>query len=405
MCFRFVLVLACQKLDLKTDSFPNMKRLFLILFLTLVCAVPIVQLPETNFFADTDSVEEALNQSAATDTLPECVAKKDTVTIVAVGDVQLGTFYPDFKYLPSYEAVCCFLNDVKPALAGGDVTFCNLEGCFADTSMGVRKIRNTKISHRFGVPAGYVDALCDAGFSLISTANNHSGDFAEPGRKLTSAVLDSVGFNWAGYLSRPYAVFEKDSVKYGFCAFSPNSGVCHIALKKRAVEMVKHLKRDLECDVVIVSFHAGGEGVDFQHVSRQKEFYVGTYRGNCYEFAHMLVEAGADLLLGHGPHVLRGAELYKGKLILYSMGNFATYSDISVSGLCGVSAVFRIRYYVPEGRFLSADIVSTYQQKPHKPGPHPDAKHRAFYCLRNLSQEDFPESSLRFVSPDLVEAK
>ena len=71
MCFRFVLVLACQKLDLKTDSFPNMKRLFLILFLTLVCAVPIVQLPETSFFADTDSVEEALNQSAATDTLPE----------------------------------------------------------------------------------------------------------------------------------------------------------------------------------------------------------------------------------------------------------------------------------------------------------------------------------------------
>lgn len=382
-----------------------MKRLFLV-FVLLVCAVPIVRFSSHSpIFSGADEVTDVMSLLDSVADAPVPAAKKDTVTIVAVGDVQLGSFYPDLKYLPSYEAVCCFFNDVKPVLAGGDVTFCNLEGCFADTSMAIRKMRNSKISHRFGFPPSYVDALCDAGFTLVSTANNHSGDFSEDGRKLTAAVLDSAGLYWAGHLKRPYAVFEKDSVRYGFCAFSPNSGVCHLALKKRAEAMVTYLKKKLECDVVIVSFHAGGEGAEYQHVTRKKEFYVGSDRGNSYEFAHMLIDAGADLLLGHGPHVLRGAELYKGKLILYSMGNFATYSDISVSGICGVSAVFRIRYYVPEGRFLSAEVVSTYQQKPHKPGPHPDSQHRGFYLLRSLSLEDFPESPLCFVSPGLIEPR
>lgn len=363
-----------------------MKRLFVVLLLLFSISVPLV-----NFWqrADVGAFRKELLL------LPDSVVlqKKDTVLIVAVGDVQLGTIYPDMKGLPSLEQCNAFFSEVAGALSGGDVTFCNLEGCFADTSMMVRKFLNKANSHRFGMPREYAGALTNAGFNLVSVANNHSLDFSAPGVRLTREVLDSVGVNWAGYLSHPYAVFEKDSVKYGFCAFSPNAGVTNLGVWSKAEEIIRHLKEEEMCDIVIVSMHPGAEGSQCQHVKDFTEYYLHLYRGNSVRFAHKAIDAGADLVLGHGPHVLRALELYNGKLIVYSMGNFATYSDISVQGVCGVAGIFRIKYCVPTHSFVSADVVPTYQAKPHRPGPHVDStRRRAISILRDLSCEDFPET-------------
>ena len=92
-------------------------------------------------------------------------------------------------------------------------------------------------------------------------------------------------------------------------------------------------------DIVIVSFHGGAEGADVTHVPFAEEEYYGEPRGDVVWFARGVVDAGADLVIGHGPHVVRGMERYKERLIAYSLGNFATYYGISVAGIKGIAPI------------------------------------------------------------------
>jgi hypothetical protein len=139
---------------------------------------------------------------------------------------------------------------------------------------------------------------------------------------------------------------------------------------------------------VLVSFHAGAEGVAGQNVTRQKEFYIHEDRGNVYEFAHKMIDAGADVLLGHGPHVTRAVEVYKNRFITYSMGNFCTYSNVCVAGLCGIAPLFHI-YTNNKGEFQKAQIIPTHQRK-FQP-PRYDEKKRAIAIIQKLTKTDFPE--------------
>ncbi len=92
-----------------------------------------------------------------------------------------------------------------------------------------------------------------------------------------------------------------------------------------------------QCDIVIVSFHGGGEGTGFEHVPFKIESYNNEKRGDVHAFAHNAIDAGADLILGNGPHVCRAMELYKNRLIAYSLGNFCTYRSVSVEGIGGLA--------------------------------------------------------------------
>src|SRR4029079_4437742 len=91
-------------------------------------------------------------------------------------------------------------------------------------------------------------------------------------------------------------------------------------------------KADRWADLVVVTMHAGAEGSDHQHVRPGNECFLGENRGNSVAFAHSVVRAGADLVVGTGPHVLRGMEWYRGRLIAYSLGNFAGYDVFSLGG-------------------------------------------------------------------------
>jgi poly-gamma-glutamate capsule biosynthesis protein CapA/YwtB (metallophosphatase superfamily) len=142
------------------------------------------------------------------------------------------------------------------------------------------------------------------------------------------------------------------------------------------------------CDVVIVSMHCGGEGVAYEHVTRKADYYIEQNRGNAYEFAHLAIDAGADVVLGHGPHVTRGVEIYNGKFIAYSMGNFATYSQIKIAGKLGIAPIFRIRMDAKTGDFIDAQVISTYQVNPNK-GPLIDKKNQALKSIKSLSATDF----------------
>ncbi|HEY8401445.1 MAG TPA: CapA family protein, partial [Cytophagaceae bacterium] len=228
--------------------------------------------------------------------------KKDTISIIGVGDIMIGTNYPSPKYLPPDDGKN-LLAPVADILRDADVTFGNHEGTLMNDLGIPKKCQDTTKCYAFKSPEHYVNYLVDAGFDLISIANNHFGDFGEPGRQRTIKVLQDAGLKCAGSLTLPYTILEKDGVTYGLAAFAPNTGTCSINDHELAKKTVAHL--DTLTDIVIVSFHGGAEGKNYQHVTRKTEMFYGENRGNVYQFAHDMIDAGADIIFGHGPHVTR----------------------------------------------------------------------------------------------------
>ena len=148
---------------------------------------------------------------------------------------------------------------------------------------------------------------------------------------------------------------------------------------------------DSIADVVIISFHGGGEGKDHQHVVRGDEEYLGYNRGSVYRFAHTVVDAGADVVFGHGPHVTRAMELYGDRLICYSLGNFATYRRFNLRGPNGIAPIIKV-YTDRMGHFLSGEVIPVYQ--PGEGGPRVDPSKRAITKIIELTRTDFPDQEL-----------
>ncbi|NLN30588.1 MAG: CapA family protein [Bacteroidales bacterium] len=237
------------------------------------------------------------------------------------------------------------------------------------------------------MPERYAGALRVAGFDILSLANNHFGDFGPPSRRRTMELLDSLEIEYAGLIEKPWAIFTKDSVVYGFCAFAPNAGTVSIIDIPGAEALVRFLKDS--CDIVIASFHGGAEGAEHQHVTRKEEMSYGESRGNVYEFSHRLVDAGADIVFGHGPHVTRAVEVYRERFIGYSLGNFCTYGRFNLSGPNGIAPVIKVNVDMT-GRFLSARIIPVFQI--YHGGVRVDPDKRVIRKIRDLTAMDFPES-------------
>jgi poly-gamma-glutamate capsule biosynthesis protein CapA/YwtB (metallophosphatase superfamily) len=311
----------------------------------------------------------------------------DTIKVVAVGDIMMGTIYPDGKNLPPNNDCSPQLSEVKHILKTGDVVFGNLEGVLTDSKLGAKRCNNPKVCYTFGMPTAFAQCLTDAGFNLLSVANNHVGDFGDQGRKSTIETLKKSNIHFAGLADYcPTTTFTIDGIKYGFVAFAPNKGTVDVRDIPAAQEIVRKLAADN--DIVIVSFHAGAEGAKYQHTPRRTETFIGENRGQVYEFAHKMIDAGADLLLGHGPHVTRAVEVYKDRFITYSMGNFCTYDKVNIAGVNGLAPIFKL-YIDKEGKFLKGELVSTYQEK-FKPVRVDDQK-RVLKVVQNLTATDFPE--------------
>jgi poly-gamma-glutamate capsule biosynthesis protein CapA/YwtB (metallophosphatase superfamily) len=146
-----------------------------------------------------------------------------------------------------------------------------------------------------------------------------------------------------------------------------------------------------EADLVIVSFHGGAEGTKATRVKDGMETYLGEKRGDLKAFARGVVDAGADLVLGHGPHVLRGMELYKERLIAYSLGNFATYGRFNLSGPLGVTVVLEASL-AEDGRFVGGRLLSVKQEG--EGIPKPDPTDRGARLVKELTQLDFPRTGV-----------
>jgi poly-gamma-glutamate capsule biosynthesis protein CapA/YwtB (metallophosphatase superfamily) len=301
----------------------------------------------------------------------------------------LGTNFPDSSYLPP-DSGRFLLANVAPQLRNADLTFGNLEGIVLDSGGVQKTCSDPSLCYLFRMPRYLAGNLKDAGFDALSTANNHAGDFGDEGRVSTLKVLDSLGIQHAGQLMHPVSVFDHRGIKWGFIAFSPNTGTLSITDIETAEQMVSELDRKV--DIVLVSFHGGAEGSKHQHITRQTEEYYGEDRGNVYEFSHRLVDAGADVIFGHGPHVTRAIEVYNNRLIAYSLGNFATYARFNLRGENGIAPMLKV-YTSNKGKFFSAEIIPVKQIGEGIPTIDPDKE--VIKTLQQLTKDDFPEVPLQ----------
>ncbi len=332
----------------------------------------------------------------------DTLVQKDTLTIIGVGDIMMGTDFPDSSFLPPEDGATILPDTIKTILRNADVTFGNLEGTLLDKKRGgkVKTCANPAVCYAFRTPTRYVRHLTDAGFDIMSLANNHSGDFGPVGRQSSMETLDSAGIGYAGLETAPTTVFVKDSVRYGLIAFAPNEGTLDIRNLKTAKQLVKQLADST--DIVIVSFHGGAEGRGATRVTRKTEMFVGENRGNPYAFARAVIDAGADVVLGHGPHVTRSVDLYKDRFIIYSLGNFCTYARFSLKGEGGVAPILKV-FLNRQGTFLKAEVTPVKQTG--EGGPQLDEANQAVKTLQRLLLADFPEAPLQIDDNGLITRK
>lgn len=314
--------------------------------------------------------------------------RRDSITILGVGDIMLGTDFPKKEYLPPDDGAH-LLKPVQPYIREADIAFGNLEGTFLTGNHPGKKCKDTLLCYAFKMPDHYARHLTAAGFDVVSVANNHINDFGEKGKRNTVEVLGREGIQYAGLGFCPTTVFRVDDLTIGFTAFAPNTGTLNFKDYASAARIVGGL--DSICDIVIVSFHGGAEGSTRTHVTRQDELFVGENRGNPYRFARTVIDAGADIVFGHGPHVTRAVDLYRDRLICYSLGNFATYGRFNLSGVSGIAPMVRVTVN-RKGEFQSALIRSIRQ--PGEGGPVIDEQQRALREIIQLTRSDIPEAPL-----------
>jgi len=317
----------------------------------------------------------------------------DTVTIAGVGDIMTGTNFPNQSYLPK-DSGRYLWRAVKPILESADITFGNLEGTILDQGGDQKECNNPKLCYLFRSPKYLAINFKESGFDLMSVANNHANDFGKTGRLNTQRVLDSLEISHAGSIDQPFVIQKIGYLKVGFCAFAPNRGTVSIHQYEKIKATLQHL--DSLSDIVIASFHAGAEGSKHQHVTRKREYYYGEDRGNVYELAHLMVDYGADVVFGHGPHIVRALEVYNERMIAYSLGNFLTYGRFNLRGLAGEAPILEVKTD-PMGKFLKGKIHSFRQSYSY--GPRNDSNLSSIKTIQRLSLKDFPES------PIIIDAK
>ncbi len=319
---------------------------------------------------------------------PEPPAPPPDLVFAAVGDVMLGSAFPDDSGLPPDDGAG-LLAEAAPMLSRADVAFANLEGPLADSGVSEKCARSRPgRCWAFRTPTRYARHLAEAGFDVVSLANNHAGDFGAEGRESTRRALDAVGIAHAGEPGEVARLLVKGR-RIALVAFATSDGTPDLRDVEGARRVVEDLART--ADLVVVSFHGGAEGAAHQRVPAGGETFLGEDRGDVRAFARAAVDAGAALVLGHGPHVVRGMEIHRGRLIAYSLGNFATWGAFNLSGPNGLSLVLEARLG-PDGSFREGRVHPVRQLRPG--GPRLDPRGEVIPLLRRLSREDFGASAV-----------
>jgi hypothetical protein len=306
------------------------------------------------------------------------------IKIKAVGDIVPGTNYPQNRLHPQKKIL---FQSVKPILKGADFLFGNFESTLTNYPYSPKGTGGGLII-AFRTPPSYTQLLKEAGFDVMSVANNHSFDFSVQGFKDTSQNLEKAGIKALGKKGQILIGKRKGlSIAWiGFSYFDEHNSLKNL---KEAKALVR--KASQKADMVVISVHAGAEGTGAMRVRNQTEFFFGENRGNLVQFSHTMIDNGADLILGHSPHVPRALELYKGKLIAYSLGNFMGYQTLSTQAQLAYSLVLEVELN-HQGDFVSGKIIPVHLNP--EGIPYPDRQGRSIRLIRQLTKSDFPKTRL-----------
>jgi hypothetical protein len=331
----------------------------------------------------------------------QALAQGRVYKIIGVGDIMMGSDYPqpimDLRVSPGADPAAMLGAPLAALLKNADVTFGNYEGTMHTLQGGAKICRNPTQCYVFRSPPFHAEVLRRVGFNLMSTANNHAGDFGDAGRMATYESLRRTGIAVAGPDKdgmRTTVLRLADGTRVGLAAFGHNPGIPWITDVARAQTIVRELRRN--ADIVVVSFHGGAEGGKVLHVPRQTEIFLNENRGDVFRFSRGVVDAGAHIVFGHGPHVPRAIDVYKGAFIAYSLGNFWTYGRFNLKGSNGIAPVAEVNID-KLGKIASVRLHSIAQE--HPGGPRLDPGAGAAKLVAQLTQQDFPEIHAQFL-PD-----
>jgi poly-gamma-glutamate capsule biosynthesis protein CapA/YwtB (metallophosphatase superfamily) len=312
---------------------------------------------------------------------------EETVTVAAVGHLVMGTNYPSSHPALPADGGKSLFEKTKDLLSSADLTFGNLAAPLSSRGKTHKKVDNVNV-FAFRTPPSYGTFLKEAGFDVLQAANNHILDFGADAYEDTLALLDKLGI---GHIGRKGEVWFSTvrGITVGFVGFTqPYTDFfeSHHDIGAAAKVVLEAKKK---CQVLVVGFHGGTEGKDSLHTPEKPEYLGKEYRGEVVKLSHALVDAGADLVVGFGPHLPRAMEFYKGKLIDYALGNFLTYGPFNLRGPSGLSLILKATFD-KNGKMVRAwvDPIAVIS-----PGiPEPDGSQGTLRHLRSLSKEDFPKS-------------
>lgn len=320
---------------------------------------------------------------------------KSPVTMSATGDILIGSV-PNM--MPANDGQG-FFDDVTGALAS-DLQMGNLEQALTDETDSSKcgPAGNGNECYQFRLPPQYATLLSQAGFKVINQANNHAYDFGPQGYANTKATLQANGITQLGDPGT-YAVLDVKGTKVaviGFSSYDTNNNVNNIPAD---VELVK--KAQKEADIVVVQAHMGAEGSDQTHTPYGSEIFYDENRGDVRAFSHAMIDAGADVVIGHSPHVLRGMEFYNGHLIAYSLGNFTGGGGtLSSAGALGLGGILKVTLN-PDGTWAGGQFVSTQMDGAGRPTL--DSGQNSLALLRDVSV-DYPGTAAVFGDDGTISA-
>jgi poly-gamma-glutamate capsule biosynthesis protein CapA/YwtB (metallophosphatase superfamily) len=272
---------------------------------------------------------------------------------------------------------------VRPLLRNADLTLGNLEGTLSTGGGSKCGGIGGGTCFAFQAPPFTASALGSLGFDLVNQANNHSLDYRPSGRSQTISALRHAHLAHTG-LPGQITVLRIAHRKVAFLGFAPYPYDGDLLNIPAAKALVKRARR--RASLVVVIIHAGAEGANQLHTPHGTQSYLGENRGNARGFAHAAIDAGASIVLGSGPHVIRGVERYRGRLIAYSLGNFVGYHTLGLGGVLSESAILRVTLgdggRVLAGRWIPIRLVEGL--------PRPDPTHASAKLVATLSRADFP---------------
>ncbi len=313
--------------------------------------------------------------------------------LVFTGDINLGTRTLEDGIPPDSGRR---LFGAVDSLLRGDLVVGNFEGVFSDSGESAKCAPGSTHCYAFATPAWLAPRLREAGFTHLNLANNHANDYGPDARRETEAIMRGVGLTPYGPVDLlAIAPVARDG-RYmlvglvGFATYPHAYNLIDLAGSAAIVRQVRPL-----VDVLVVTFHGGAEGKTAVRTPSAPEFLAREPRGSLRKWARVVIDAGADLVVGHGPHVLRGVEFYRGRPVFYSLGNFVTFRGFNLEGPLGLTTALQIDLDA-QGGFVSARMPSLIQLPDS--GTRPDPGLGALTLLRRVTRLDFPLTGARFAA-------